>query len=200
VVVETYFDVIFGSHCLEHQVDLIGHLQSLTKLLKPGGRVIEIIPDLRRCFDLLRYPSVTADVLLPHLRRAPIHQGKQAFDTLARELDINPGRLPTEGELAQAAFARPLDEAYQAMRAAEQSGAAYRDLHAWTFTPESFRLLLLELRLLGLVDLQARLVSPAYDNQFCVVLEPIAGELDRATVQALEAERLELAKRLRVPG
>ena len=55
------FDVIYGSHVLEHQVDLIGHLQSLEKLLAPGGRVIEIIPDYRRCFDALRYPTVTSD-------------------------------------------------------------------------------------------------------------------------------------------
>ena len=35
------FDVVYGSHVLEHQVDLIGHLQSLERLLAPGGRVIE---------------------------------------------------------------------------------------------------------------------------------------------------------------
>ena len=72
---ELRFDVIYGSHVLEHQVDLIGHLQSLEKLLKPGGRVIEMIPDLRTCFDALRFPSVTSDALLVHMKRPSIHQG-----------------------------------------------------------------------------------------------------------------------------
>lgn len=192
------FDVIYSSHCLEHQVDLIGHLQSLEKLLKPGGRLIEIIPDLRRCFDLLRFPTVTGDVLMPHLRPAPVHQGKQVFDSVARELTCNVGRLPTDLELQNARFAQGLRSALDATRAAEPSGVSYADRHAWTFTPESFRLLMIELRLLGLTRLRPTFVSAPYGNQFCAVLQADPGPLTPAAEAQLEAERLELAMGLRL--
>jgi hypothetical protein len=195
------FDLIYGSHVLEHQVDLIGHLQSLEKLLEPGGRVIQMIPDLRTCFDALRYPSVTSDALLVHLKRPTIHQGKQVFDGISREIDKNHGYRMRAGDFEGVQFRTSLARAYQAMLDAERDGQAYTDTHAWTFTPESFRLIMLELRLLGLTGLCATYVSPQYGNQFCAVLE--RGEVDlaamsTASLRALESERFALACKLRV--
>jgi hypothetical protein len=195
------FDVIYGSHVLEHQVDLIGHLQSLEKLLAPGGRVIEIIPDYRRCFDALRYPTVTSDALVVHMRRPAVHQGKQVFDSMARAISANPGRPVTAADLMKARFSHDLRSAYEAVMALEVPGAAYQDAHAWTFRPESFQLLMIELLLLGLTRLRPRMVSPSYDNQFCAVLEPVGADpsaLDAQAVAALERRRLELCKSLRV--
>jgi SAM-dependent methyltransferase len=195
------FDLIYGSHVLEHQVDLISHLQSLEQLLKPGGRVIEMIPDLRTTFDALRYPTVTGDALVVHLRPGPIHQGKQVFDGVSRELNKNHGYRMCEADFEGAAFSHGLQHAFDAMRAAERPGQPYADVHAWTFTPESFRLLMIELRLLGLTRLVPSFVSPLYGNQFCAVLERTPE--DRAAmapqaVQALERERFALARSLRV--
>jgi len=195
------FDVIYGSHVLEHQVDLIGHLQSLEKLLAPGGRVIEIIPDYRRCFDVLRYPSVTSDALVVHMKQPPIHQGKQVFDSMSRSISANPGRPVTAADLIKARFSHSLRSAYEAVMALEAPGAAYQDMHAWTFRPESFRLLMIELLLLGLTRLRPTVVSPSYDNQFCAVLESVdmdPGAMDAPAIAALERERLELCKSLRV--
>ena len=195
------FDVIYGSHVLEHQVDLIGHLQSLEKLLKPGGRVIEMIPDLRTTFDALRYPTVTADALVAHLNRAPIHQGKQVFDAVSRELDKNHGYRMCEADFEGTAFSHSLQRAFDAMRSAQTPGQPYADVHAWTFTPESFRLLMIELRLLGLIRLAPTYVSPLYGNQFCAVLERAggdAGAMALDVVRRLEQERFALARRLRV--
>lgn len=195
------FDVIYGSHVLEHQVDLIGHLQSLAKLLKPGGRVIEMIPDLRTCFDALRFPTVTADALAAHLRPTPIHRGRQLFDALSREIDLNVGHRMIAADFEGAGYRRPLPEAYAAMLDAERDGAAYLDTHAWTFTPESFRLLMVELRLLGLVRLAPTFVSPRYGNQFCALLEPVndgPDGPDPTTRAALERQRMQLATALRI--
>jgi SAM-dependent methyltransferase len=198
---ELRFDVIYGSHVLEHQVDLVGHLQSLEKLLKPGGRVIEMIPDLRTCFDALRFPTVTADVLVAHQRGAPTHRGKEVFDFLSRQLDKNHGFRMSTADFDGAGFTFSLQHAWQAMQAAELPGAPYIDTHAWTFTPESFRLLMIELRLLGLTRLVPTYVSPQYSNQFCTVLEPARKDvaaLPPEAVQRLERERFELSRRLRV--
>jgi hypothetical protein len=195
------FDLIYGSHVLEHQVDLIGHLQSLEKLLKPGGRVIEMIPDLRTCFDALRYPTVTSDALLAHQRPAPVHQGKQVFDGLSREIDKNHGYRMCDADFEGVHFVHSLQRAMSAMQAAERPGAPYADIHAWAFTPDSFRLLMVELRLLGLVRLMPSWISPLYGNQFCALLERCETEgaaLTTRAVQSLEHERLALATRLRV--
>lgn len=194
------FDVIYGSHVIEHQVDLIGHLQSLERLLKPGGRVIEMIPDLRTTFDALRFPSVTSDVLLAHDQRHTIHQGKQVFDGLSREIDRNLGHRMRSADFAGVRFQRDLHQAREAMRAAQAPGARYSDIHAWTFTPESFELLMIELRLLGLIRLAPSFMSPAYGNQFCAVLEPSSDPPDGpegAVRESLERRRMVLSQALR---
>lgn len=195
------FDVIYGSHVLEHQVDLIGHLQSLEKLLKPGGRVIEIIPDLRACFDALRFPTVTSDALLVHLKKPRVHQGKQVFDCLSCEVTANIGRRMIAADFEGVTYRRGVDDAWRAMLDAELADATYQDTHAWTFTPESFRLLMIELRLLGLVRLAPTSVSPRYGNQFCTVLERVSDGPDgpdETTRASLERERLQLAIALRI--
>jgi SAM-dependent methyltransferase len=198
---ELRFDLIYGSHVLEHQVDLIGHLQSLEKLLIPGGRIIEMVPDLRATFDALRFPTVTSDALLVHQRPSAIHRGKQVFDAMAFEIDLNHGFRICDAELDGVAFARGLRAAHDAMLLAQKAGQAYTDTHAWTFTPESFRLLMVELRLLGLTGLTATFVSPSYGNQFCAVLQVAPDDADEpspTTREALERERLALAKTLRL--
>lgn len=195
------FDVIYGSHTLEHQVDMIGHLQSLERLLKPGGRVILMIPDLRTCFDALRYPTVTADALAAHQRKGQIHQGRQVFDSVSREIDKNQGYRMCNADLDDVRFRHDLKTARDAMTVAEVAGQRYVDLHAWTFTPESFRLLLVELRLLELTHLEPHLVSDTYGNQFCAVLQPVPGaavQLSPLTRGGLERERLALSKALRM--
>lgn len=194
------FDLIYGSHVIEHQVDLIGHLQSLERLLAPGGRVIQIVPDFRCCFDALRYPSLCSDALMVHLRPGAVHRGKQVFDAESRAVDCNPGRALRDKDWRRIRFNKTLSQAMAATLAADQDGAPYLDLHGWAFCPESFRLLLIELRLLGLTTLQATMVTPTYGNQFCAVLQRASGpvgELPAQAQQALEDERLALTRALR---
>lgn len=166
------FDYIYSSHALEHQVDFIGHLRSLERVLKPNGKVIMIIPDHRACFDRLRFPTVTSDALAVHLRRQSVHQGKQVFEALAQGIDVNPGRRVNKLDLSTAGFFHSLESAYEAACASETDSATYFDVHAWTFTPISFKLLVVELFLLNLTSFKLLHVTPTYGNQFCVVLSP----------------------------
>jgi SAM-dependent methyltransferase len=194
------FDLVFGSHVLEHQVDLVGHLQSIEKLLKPGGRVIHVVPDLRACFDALRYPSVTSDALLVHFKGPAIHQGKQVFDFFSRVIDRNVGHEMRNADFHGANLQYGLRRAHDAMRAAEHAGEPYTDIHAWTFTADSLRLLMIELRLLGLTNLAPRVVTPMYGNQFCVELCRIERRIEDEppeVVAQLEHERFHLCQLLR---
>jgi hypothetical protein len=194
------FDIVFGSHVLEHQVDFIGHLQSLEGLLHKGGKIIQIIPDLRTCFDVFRYPSVTSDALVVHMKQPAIqiHQGKQVFDSLSRAINLNPGQWISTKDLEGSDFSHTLAHAYSALQLAEKSGQTYIDAHAWTFTPESFRLLMIELRLLKLTHLVPTFISETYQNQFCVALEPAEDVLSDTSIKILEQERFDLCKKLRI--
>lgn len=62
IIPETFTDV-FSSHCLEHQPDLIGHLEKVYDLLDDGGRYVAFIPDKRFCFDHFSPNSGVGDVL-----------------------------------------------------------------------------------------------------------------------------------------
>jgi SAM-dependent methyltransferase len=190
------FDVIFSSHSLEHQVDLIGHLESLEKLLRPGGRVVMVIPDYRRCFDVLRYPTTAIDAIIVHRAGARVHRDKQLFEFYSKAVNVNPHRKVRSIDLRSARFYHSLKDADDALKRSEDPDAAYEDVHAWVFSPDSFRLLLLELYMLGHTHLRPSLISPSYRSQFFVVLEPQKG-LASESIEQLEEERLRLTKKLR---
>jgi SAM-dependent methyltransferase len=65
-IVDETFDYVFSSHCIEHNPDLIGHLQTVERLLVPGGRYFVIVPDKRYCFDHFREVSTIADAIEAH--------------------------------------------------------------------------------------------------------------------------------------
>lgn len=58
------YDLVFSSHCLEHQPNLLGHLNEVSEILANGGMYICFIPDFRYCFDSLRPPTTIIDILL----------------------------------------------------------------------------------------------------------------------------------------
>src|SRR3979490_2427817 len=47
VVGDVKFDNVVSSHCIEHHADLIGHLNEVSQVLRPGGRYYLIVPDKR---------------------------------------------------------------------------------------------------------------------------------------------------------
>ena len=50
------------------------------------------------------------------------------------------------------------------------NGDMFLDIHAWQFTPSSFRLILNDLGELGLLELHEKLFDEASENEFFVVL------------------------------
>jgi hypothetical protein len=190
------FDYIYSSHALEHQVDLIGHLRSLERILKTTGKVIMIIPDHRACFDCLRFPTVTSDALTAHLRSQTVHQGKQVYEALAQGINVNPGRRVNRFDLLSAEFYHSLESAYKSVCASEVDLTNYRDVHAWTFTPISFQLLLVELFLLDLISFKLLRVSSTFGNQFCAVLSLTSSAERNKIKKNLEGDRYRLCRSL----
>ena len=74
------FDYVIASHVIEHVPDLIGWLRDIRGVLRDDGVLSLAIPDHRRCFDALRSPTVTADVIDAHLTKPTIPTPRQVFD------------------------------------------------------------------------------------------------------------------------
>jgi hypothetical protein len=74
------FDYVIASHVIEHVPDVIGWLCDIRSVLRDDGVLSLAIPDHRRCFDALRSPTVTADLIHAHLRKPTVPSPRQVFD------------------------------------------------------------------------------------------------------------------------
>jgi len=72
-IVSGTYDIIFASHCIEHQPDLISHLNQVSKLLSDGGVYIVRAPDKRYCFDYYSPPTELSDVIAAFEEKRTIH-------------------------------------------------------------------------------------------------------------------------------
>ncbi len=167
------FDGLIASHVGEHLPDLIGFLQDACALLKSEGLIALALPDKRVCFDFFQPLTTTGDLLAAHTERRARHQRRTFFNQAAYFVTRKGEGGWGHGE--NTAPFRLHNSLWQAQRAydlADESPASdYCDTHAWTFTPKSFELLVLELNLLGHIDWAIRAIEPAPGVEFYVWLE-----------------------------
>ena len=142
------FDICFSSHCIEHQVDLIGHLDSVFDLLDSGGRYCLIIPDKRFCFDYFFHESKLEELIGAHWRQSSYHTYENILehecllthnDSLAHWLNQH-GAVGNIKEKFKSVSCRLGDFTSE-----------YKDVHAWRFTPKSFLKLMRDLADLDLL-------------------------------------------------
>lgn len=194
------FDYVFSSHAIEHVTDFIGYFQSCEALIKPGGCAVLAIPDKRFVFDALRFPSTTGDVLEAWGRRDKRHSPGRVFDFFAsystfenlHTWDINAeGTLELQNDLSTSLHW--FDTARQ--------GNSYIDVHAWTFSPASFRLIIRDLNDLGLLDLKiAKLVqNDTFEFYVCLTKEAAPNAHPRSDL-ALDVHREQLIGSRQITG
>jgi SAM-dependent methyltransferase len=156
------FDAVLSSHCIEHQPDLIGHLQQVERRLKRGGRYFILIPDKRYCFDRYNAPSTIADVIQAHEEKRSIHTLKSLITYHALRVHNDPARHWKEsGAERPPVEPKKVREAIDEWRTAK---GQYLDTHAWYFTPESFREIVDLLGHLGFTSLSTERI---YGTRFC---------------------------------
>jgi SAM-dependent methyltransferase len=190
------FDAILSSHAIEHQPDLVGHLQQVERRLVPGGRYFVLAPDKRFCFDRNLAPSTLAEVLQAHQERRKVHTLRSVIEHRAFITHNDAARHWMERQA-------PLDEGRQvdgakvlaAMREYEQAAGGYIDVHAWYFTPDSFRQLLRLLNQLGLTKLRVERLYPTWRGslEFWAVLSTTPSErgpFDAAAEEPAQAPRV----------
>ena len=173
--IDDTFAAVVSSHAIEHQPDLVRHLQEVDRLLDPGGRYHLIIPDKRYCFDALIPESTIANVLYAHEQKRVVHSLQSVIEHRAMVTHNDPG-MHWAGE--HGPF--PPDEQARRVRVAldefEAAQGGYIDVHAWYWTPEGFRQTMGVVYHLGLTKLRPVRVyqTPALRFEFCAVLEKAA--------------------------
>lgn len=148
------YDFVLASHVVEHLPDPLGFLNACDRLLRPGGVLVLVAPDKRRCFDALRPIASTGDVVQAGLERRQRHPPGKVFDHTAYYAAENGAGTWYRRRRGATALAREdIDEARRAYQAAADS-AGYVDVHGWVFVPSSLRLILADLHGLGLTAMR----------------------------------------------
>ena len=143
-IADRSLDFVIANHVLEHLEDPIGMLQSLVRVLRPGGVLLLTLPDPRHSFDARRPPTTVEHLLRDHAQ-GPAISRQAHYEEWARLIEgVAPDRV--------------------AQRAAEFARAdARHHFHVWRLADF--------LALLSAVALPAELVhAQAYLREFAVVL------------------------------
>jgi hypothetical protein len=166
-----FYDVT-SSHCIEHQPDLINHLNQVSQLLSEiGSKYWVIIPDKRYCFDALLPESSLSEVV-------QAHNDNQTRPSIWKVIEHR--AMTTHNDSIQhwlgnhGAHGIDLKQRWDsAVKEFESSDGKYIDVHCWQFTPNSFSQLISNLFSLGLIDLQVEEIfeTPRNGIEFCAVLK-----------------------------
>lgn len=168
------YDWVIASHVIEHVPDLIGFINNCADLLSEDGILSLAIPDKRYCFDRLRPISGLSQTIDCHLEKRTTHsKGKLAeylINVVRLDKDIAwKPEIALEQSYERISYVHTLEQVIQEMEKVELSGEYY-DLHAWCFTPNSFRLIIEDLYNLGFIKLREMKFDPGDGFEFYVTL------------------------------
>ncbi len=164
------FDYALSCHSIEHQPDLIKHLNQVEQILVPGGRYFLIIPDKRYCFDHYLSESTIADVVGAFLEKRTVHSAKSVIEHRALTTHNDPVEhfSSNHGDL----FSNQNQRVLQAILEIQSAKGSYIDVHAWQFVPKSFARLVKQIFELGLSGLKVESIFQTAPNtqEFFAVL------------------------------
>ena len=196
------YSYIVASHVIEHTTDLLGFLVECEKLLRPEGVLVLTVPDKRFGFDVLRPCTSVGDILQAHVERKSTHAPGKIFDEVAYNV-LRAGQLAwsrsANGELR---FFASLQSAKAAFEAAQASDS-FVDIHAWQFTPSTFRLVVSDLNACGFLALREGAFLEGDAPEFYIVLSraEYGCPVDRLTLlERAIAEEADIATRSNPPS
>lgn len=197
------YDFIFSSHAIEHVTDFVSYLVSCQMLLKPGGVIALAVPDKRYTFDVLQQVSTTGQVLEAFYRKRTRHAPAAAFDFAANFARMDGREVWTKADAGTLDCVQPIEGARALLEDTLRDDGPYHDVHGWVFTPASFRLILHDLKRLGLVSIDEYHMREIGSLEFHVGLSAVAPGhgLDRMALQmAIMSEQRDLADQLLGPA
>ena len=168
--IETRFDAVISSHCIEHQPDLVRHLNQVGAILTERGRYFLMIPDKRYCFDHFIPESTIAGVLQAHAESRRVHSLGSVIEHFALTTHSNASRhwAGDHGEFPAGDQSNRIDAAIELYN----SRSSYIDVHAWYFTPFTFFGIVSGLHQRGAIALRPQAIFPTLwgTSEFFAVL------------------------------
>jgi SAM-dependent methyltransferase len=158
-----------ASHVFEHLTDPVHFLQRCERALSDTGRLYLLIPDRRYTFDYFRPVSTTGQVLQAFVDGRRRHGVGALYDQAAYSATRSGAAVWGPGWQGPFGIAGVAHAGYENALGADPS--VYRDCHAWVFTASSFRLIMQELRELGLVALGETFFHDCIGCEFLMVLQ-----------------------------
>jgi len=191
------FDYLIASHFLEHVADPLRFLEDCYTLLRPGGVLSLVLPDHRYCFDALRPPTTLGQWYDAREAARTRHSPGAVLDHCLHAVHRAGSIAWLPGGEAPLEPVHDVDHVAHMLRVVDE-GDEFVDVHAWTFTPESFKALLINASLLDLCRFEIAHEIGTIGFEFYVTLRrPASGnqphdEADRITllVKARDAEHL----------
>lgn len=166
------FDAVLSCHSIEHQPNLIGHLNSVAEILNENGLYLVIVPDKRFCFDYSISESTLADVLDAHINNVTQHSVKSIVEhrALTTHNDVIRHWQGDHGRLDEADV---IARARAALEEFKESLGGYIDVHAWQFTPDGFRSMIKMLSDMNVIRFNAHKIYDTISgrNEFCAILQ-----------------------------
>lgn len=196
------FDWILSSHNIEHIPNPIRFFQQSASILRVGGVLRLAVPDKRACFDYFRPLTEIAGWLEAFHEQRSRPSIYQVFQQESVRCWLRDGRKkhsswPIGSARTDAlSFRDTLLGLYDEWFGPEgKVPTHYIDTHCWTFTPESFALLIHDLRGFGLVPFRILNRTETRSHEFFVDLEKM-DESNRVDRQEFYTVRSELVRRV----
>lgn len=181
MVPDQSMDLVISSHNIEHQPDLVSHLQNVQRILKPGTGVFCVIcPDWRYCFDRTVGESTLGEVLEAYYdpERKSRHRLSSVIEQRISTTHNDSARHWKEGrDLSEEkvekwetpGVAERIKQAVQEY----QTASDYIDVHGFQYTPQTFRAIVSVLRDMELISLRPLCVydTPYGSHEFIAVLQ-----------------------------
>ena len=164
-----YYNWAIASHLIEHTPDLITFLKHCEEVLKDDGILSLVVPDIRYHFDYFRPITGLSKVIDAYLNKNTI----QTPGTVAEFLLSYSTRASQvawmEGFKGEFSLTYDLATTYTQMQKVIQN-KEYLDMHTWSFTPTSFRLLIQDLNDLGFISFKEISFFPTTGCEFYITL------------------------------
>lgn len=169
------YDLVFSSHCIEHQLNFIKHLNEVYDLLNDNGFYVIICPDKRYCFDHFLSETNIAEIIEDFYINKEAHSLKSVIEhrMLTTHNDCIRHWDNDHSSVEANWSEHPLTkEQIENLHQTTASGAS-SDVHNYKFTPESFRETMDFLKKLEYTKLDIFEVYPTLSNNvdFTVILK-----------------------------